>query len=157
MKFRVASLLILVGGMAHAGGTFDSTGTITGQSTTKLYPVGEGQMVMEVTVSHDVFDMATEGHPFSGMSGTCTGGAQIRGPALTGSGVCQYSNESGDMAFLKWDMDSLSPEGATMGGWTMIGGTGTHAGISGGGRFVSATNRETGAVSLTLDGAVSLP
>lgn len=44
---------------------------------------------------------------------------------------------------------------AGQGNWVIIGATGGLAGIAGGGDFTNATNRETGAQSLSLTGAVT--
>ena len=152
-----AALLLATAGIAHAGGTYDSSGVISGQSTPKLYPLADGHLVMELNSTQDSFDMEAEGHPFSGLSGTCTGGLEIRGPAATGEGVCAYSNAAGDMAFVRWNANAMTAEGAVAGTWVMIGGTGGMAGMTGGGNYTSKTDRSNGATRATLTGAVTLP
>ncbi len=158
MKKTLAAAMILTSaGMVQAGGTYDSTGVILGQSTAKLHVLGEGHLVMELTGTQDSFEMAAEGHPFSGLSGSCTGGLEIRGPAANGAGVCAYSNAAGDTAFVKWSGQGMTAEGAVHGSWTMIGGTGGMAGIAGGGHYTSKTDRSNGKTRATLTGAVTLP
>ena len=112
---------------------------------------------MELTGTQDTFEMEADGHPFSGMSGTCTGGMVIEGPAANGSGVCAYSNPAGDTAFVSWRAQRMTADGAVGGAWVMVGGTGGMAGISGGGAYTSKTDRKTGNTRATLTGAVTLP
>ncbi len=158
MKIVTAAALVLASaGLASAGGTYDSTGVIAGQSLAKIYPLAEGHLVMELTGTQDSFDMAADGHPFADLSGTCTGGLEIRGPAATGEGVCTYSNAAGDMAFVRWNANAMTAEGAVAGTWVMIGGTGGMAGMTGGGNYTSKTDRSNGTTRATLTGAVTLP
>ena len=158
MKIWTAAALVLAAtGVTHAGGTYDSTGVILGQSSAKLYPLADGHLVMELTGTQDSFEMETDGHPFSGLSGTCTGGMEIKGPTANGGGVCAYANAAGDRAFVSWSAKGMMADGAVGGTWVLIGGTGSMAGITGGGDYTSKTDRTTGKSRATLTGAVTLP
>lgn len=158
MKHLIAGVVLLAStGLAQAGGTFDSSGTIKGKSSATYHPVNEGLLVMELINTQTSFDMAAEGHPFTGMTGRCIGAVEIRGPAADGGGVCVTENAAGDSGFVKWKGDNIGADGAFNGSWVMIGGTGSMAGITGGGRFSSLTDRTTGDYVNTLTGAVTLP
>ncbi len=158
MKKATAAAMILASvGMAHAGGTYDSTRVILGQSTAKVHLLGEGHLVMELTGTQDSFEMAAEGHPFSDLAGSCTGGLEVRGAAANGGGVCAYKNDAGDTAYVKWSGQGMTAEGAVRGTWTMVGGTGAMTGIEGGGHYTSKTDRSNGKTRATLTGAVTLP
>ena len=156
-RVLVGLAVIAVAGAAQAGGSYDSAGTIKGKTSATYHPISEGHMVMEFTNTQTSFEMADPNNPLAGMTGRCSGSMEIRGPAVVGSGVCMTENPAGDKAFVSWNSDSFSPEGALNGSWVMIGGTGALAGISGGGRFSSLTDRATGDYENTLTGAVTLP
>ncbi len=156
-RYVAAALCMSVASAAQAGGTFDSTGTVTGQSTSTIHALHEGHLVLELRSTHDEFQMAAADHPFSGMSGSCTGAAEIRGASATGGGMCVYTGADGSMAANRWTVTGLGADGAFEGRWVMVSGNGTMEGLTGGGTYRSLTNPETGAQKITLTGAVSKP
>ena len=158
-KLFATALAVGIGaaGTVFAGGSFDSTGTITGQSSSKVNPIHEGHLAILLSGTQDKFTMKDPDHPFANLAGTCMGAIEVRGPAATGGGICAYQNEAGDAAFVRFTTDSLSADGAFQGDWTMIGGTGGMSGITGGGRYASKTDPSNGKTEATLTGAVSLP
>ncbi len=158
MKYLMASVALLASaGLVQAGGTFDSAGVIKGKTSATFHPISDGHMVMEFTNTQTSFEMADPANPLAGMTGRCTGAMEIRGPAVSGGGVCIAQSDGGDMAFVRWQGQNLSADGALNGSWVMIGGTGSMAGISGGGQYSSLTDRSTGDYVNTLTGAVALP
>ena len=144
-------------GAAYAQETYDATGTITAQSGAKMHLISEGHMVIELPSAQNSFEMAAPNHPFEGLTGKCTGSAELNGASATGGGICVYNNAAGDMAFTRWEVSSLGADGSFKGTWVMLGGTGEMAGVTGGGNYNSLTNRETGAQSITLTGAITQP
>lgn len=160
MKQILATTLAIgigMAGTAFASGSFDSTGTIAGQSSSKVSQIHDGHLAILLNGTQDTFTMEDPDHPFSNLSGLCMGAIEVRGPAATGGGICSYQNEAGDTAFVRFTADSLSADGAFQGDWTMIGGTGSLTGITGGGRYASKTDPSNGKTMASLTGAVSLP
>jgi hypothetical protein len=156
-KFVTLATLCATAGLAQAGESYSSTGMIKGQSTAAIHAISEGHVAFELLSTQDVFEMDAEGHPFSGMSGNCTGAAEVKGGSANGGGMCFYAAENGDTAVNSWTVNAVDQTGAIHGRWIMVGGTGGMAGINGGGTYKSVTNRETGEQTITLTGAVSTP
>lgn len=156
-RFFTLTALCASASLAQAGGMYDATGTITSQSSAVFHPISEGHMAIELLSQQTAFDMAMDGHPFEGMSGNCTGTTEVMGASATGGGMCFYESEGGGTAINRWTVTGVGQDGAFHGRWVMVAGTGDLSGITGGGTYVSVTNRETGAQSITLTGAVSMP
>jgi len=153
--FFVSAVLAALPSIATAE-TFESSGTITGQSGAVVTALGESRMIMFAPSTHDVFEMDAEGHPFADMTGNCNGTIEINGPAARGSGHCIYENAAGESLVVNWIARQFDAEGAFHGDWFVVGGTGGMAMASGGGSFVSLTDQTTGAQSVTLSGALTL-
>lgn len=150
-----AAMLAASASAAFAGGTYDSTGTATGQSSAQIIPLAENHLVMMLPSTQTGFEMEAEGHPFAGMSGSCNGALEILNGAALGQGLCVYEDGAGDTIAVRWTGENMTAEGALHGQWTIIGGTGGLTGMTGGGDFINVTDRETGEAALTLTGAVS--
>ncbi len=152
-----AAFCMALASTAQAGGTYNSTGTVVGQSTSNIHALQDGHLVLELRSTHDAFQMEAADHPFSGMSGSCTGAAEIRGASATGGGMCVYTGADGSMAANRWTVTGLGADGAFEGRWVMVAGNGKMEGLSGGGTYRSLTNPETGAQQITLTGAITKP
>lgn len=150
-----AAILIATTSLAQAE-TFDTSGTITGQSGATVTALSEGHMIMFAPSTHDAFDMAVAGHPFSDMSGNCNGTIEINGPSARGSGHCVYENTAGESMVVNWVARQFDDAGGFHGDWFVVGGTGGMAQATGGGSFVSTTDQSNGAQSITLSGALTL-
>jgi len=140
---------------ASAGQTYDSTGTIKGTSTAEITLLGDNHMVMLAPSKHEKFNMAADGHPFSGMTGSCNGGVEFLNGAALGQGLCVYQNGAGETMAVRWSGENISPDGTFHGQWIVVGGTGKLAGSVGGGDFSSVTDRNTGVQEIALTGAIS--
>ena len=79
-----------------AGGTYDSTGTATGQSSAQIIPLAENHLVMMLPSTQTGFEMEADGHPFAGMSGVCNGALEVLNGAAIGEGLCVYENAAGE-------------------------------------------------------------
>ncbi len=156
-KCMAATLFVASAGMAQAGGTHDMTGVVTGKTDATFHQISEGHMVMEFTNTQTSYDMQADGHPMSGVTGRCMGALELRGPSVSGGGMCVGQTADGDMLFVRWEGQNMTADGALNGNWTMVGGTGKMAGITGGGHYHSLTDRSTGDYVNTLTGAVTLP
>ncbi|MCR9085869.1 MAG: hypothetical protein NXH97_03895 [Rhodobacteraceae bacterium] len=155
-KFTIAALLAVAAASAHAGGTFDSTGTAKGTSQSDIFPIAENHMIMHSQTEYDSMDMSAANHPFNGMTGSCFGAIEIKVPAASGSGNCAFADGDGDLSASRWIVTGMTPEGALTGSWTVIGGTGKFAGSTGGGGFEMMNDRENGTFENMLAGAVTL-
>lgn len=155
MRLFAAALFAATTSVAHAE-TYDSTGTITGQSSATITALNEGHMIMFAPSTHDVFDMAVEGHPFANMTGNCNGTVEINGPSARGAGHCIYENATGESMVVNWTARQFDADGGFHGDWVVVGGTGEMADASGGGSFVSVTDQTNGSQTVTLSGALTL-
>lgn len=149
--------VLIAGNLALAGQTYDSAGTISAQSEAKIHVISEGHMMLELPSKQNSFEMTTPNHPFSGMTGTCMGSAEVKGAAATGGGMCVYTTTNGDMAVNRWTVTGVNADGSFNGRWVMVGGNGSMKGVTGGGAYNSLTNRETGSQTIKLIGAITKP
>lgn len=140
---------------ALAENTYASDGVITAQSSAVVTLLSEGHMLMSLPSTHNAFAMSVAGHPFSEMTGTCNGTAEVIGAAVNGGGHCLYENTSGEMLVVRWTAKHIDGNGAFHGDWVVTGGTGSLSGATGGGGFVSLTD-DTGAQEVNMTGALSL-
>jgi len=146
-------LIVLCVQPAFAGNAVDMTGTWTGMAKNQIFPISEGHMVMRLQSDYAKFDGATDG-PMASMTGACFGSVELAVPALTGDGHCVFTDKNGDTMASNWRATGMSKEGATIGEWTIVGGTGAYANATGGGAFHSLTNMETGAFQNKISGAM---
>ena len=157
MKTIFAGLVVLGSATSVvAGGTFDSTGSVKGQAASEITVLSEDHMVMLLPAKHTAFDMATPDHPFADMTGSCTGATEVIGAAVSGQGMCVYENSKGEKLAIRWLANTFDAEGKFHGTWIIEGGTGSMAGASGGGDFISNTDVTSGAQDVALTGAISL-
>lgn len=127
-----------------------------GQAQTEVMTLGEGHMVMHTNTLYATYEMDSADDPMQGMTGPCFGSMEVMAGKVAGGGHCAFTHTSGDMASIKWTATGMSPEGAVTGDWEVTGGTGAWMGATGGGKFSSLTNPETGASENTIEGEVTL-
>ncbi|MBS0125427.1 hypothetical protein [Thetidibacter halocola] len=133
--------------------TIDVTGTGHGTSTTQVMPVSESLIVVSATSMYERFETANPMNPFASASGPCFGAMKIDKGAVSGGGLCRYTDSDGDVAVVNWMAKAMTAEGRTQGDWMIEGGTGKWATITGGGTFDAGemdgayTNKITGSVT----------
>ena len=152
-RAAIAAAAAALCGPAAAETAFDSTGIVSGRSEDTRHVIERGLMAVEMRAMHDAFEMEAPGHPFSGLSGRCTGGMVARGVAASGGGVCAYEGD-GRLLLVSFAVEGFTVDGELMGAWSVVGGTGSLDGLAGGGRFVSRGAAET---TTLIVGAVTLP
>ncbi|MGP6086905.1 hypothetical protein [Antarctobacter jejuensis] len=128
--------------------TIDAAGTGHGKSTATPVPVSEGLVMVHATSMYDRFETEDPNNPFASAKGPCFGSILIDKGAVSGEGLCHYTDGDGDVAAIKWMAKGMSAEGRTQGDWMVLGGTGKWATTSGGGTFDAGgdpyTNNVTG-------------
>ena len=157
IRFQVMALAIAAGMMgAHAAEIFDAGGVGKGTNQTTIEIVSEGHMLMHTVSTYDSFESTDASSPYNGMTGKCWGSVEIKVPGASGSGNCAFVNASGDKNFNAWTVKGLGKDGALLGTWTVVGGTGKYKGATGGGSFSSLADRTTGKFVNTVEGALTL-
>lgn len=157
MKFVFG--IVIAGVVVAATGVFAETtlnsgGVASGTSDTKITALSETHMLVQSTSNYDMMKMASADHPYNDMSGQCIGSFEMRIPSATGGGHCVFSDAAGDTTITSFEATAMGPDGALIGTWAVVGGTGKFAGASGGGTFNSLTNRETGTFENKITGAM---
>ena len=133
--------------------TIDVTGVGHGNTTATAMPVSDGLVVVHATSTYDRFVSEDDNNPFAPAAGPCFGAILIDKGAVSGEGLCHYTDGDGEQAVVKWIAKGLSAEGRTQGDWMILGGTGKWASMSGGGTFDAGgdgdayTNNITGQVT----------
>ncbi|NND70382.1 MAG: hypothetical protein HKN43_02280, partial [Rhodothermales bacterium] len=133
LPIKIASVLLALctSFAALAGDILDMKGVSSGKAVSTMYQLAEGHMVLASMNEYTKFTMEAAEHPFSSMQGNCFGAIEIRVPAAGGSGNCAFSDGDGDTSFNRWTVSGMSEDGALVGTWTIIGGTGKFTGSSG--------------------------
>ena len=149
----LAAPLALLGVQAEAGQVFDASGVWSGVSTSEIHVLKEGHMVMHTNSNYETFAAEDASNPMAGMAGQCFGSAEMAPPRANGQGHCIFATGDGDTAVFQWNATGFDQTGAMIGTWSVVGGVGKFEGMSGGGHFANAVNRETGAFTNTLTGA----
>jgi hypothetical protein len=80
----------------------------------------------------------------------------VRVPAASGAGNCVFTNDAGESSVTEYTIKGMASDGAMIGTWAVIGGTGKFAGATGGGAFHSLTDNATGSFVNTVNGALIL-
>ena len=155
MKFCAAFIALAVSSItAFAGDVASVSGVGKGKATSMVEAVSKGHVLMQSVTEYKSFESVDAKSPFNGMTGKCWGAIEIKPPAASGKGNCAFTTASGDKHFNTWTATGLTKDGAVVGTWTMIGGTGKYVGASGGGKFRSLTDRDAGTFVNTVSGAV---
>ncbi|SMX38271.1 hypothetical protein [Maliponia aquimaris] len=115
--------------------TVSAKGVGHGASSTQAMPVSEGLVAVHVSTMYKHFETENPNNPFAAATGPCFGAILIDKGAVSGDGLCHYTDGDGDVAVIRWTAKGLSAEGRTQGEWMVKGGTGKWASITGGGTF----------------------
>ncbi|WP_299722374.1 hypothetical protein [uncultured Tateyamaria sp.] len=154
MSFFIAAALIATG--ASADTTIDMTTALKGTTARQMTVFSEGHMAGTLASTYERIE-AGDGHPMTGMTGTCTGHMIVQLPAGSGGGLCAFSNDAGDRMVITYDITGLNRDGGVSGSWIAHGGGGTMAGVQGGGSFVNGPDAEDGTFDQQVTGAITLP
>ena len=141
---------------AFAGELFNVGGLGKGTSQSSVVMVSEGHMLMNSITTYQSFDSVDPKSPFNGMTGQCWGVIEIKVPSASGRGHCEFTDKSGDKNHNTWVATGLAKDGALQGSWTVIGGTGKYQNATGGGKFLSLTDRKAGTFENKVEGALFL-
>jgi hypothetical protein len=161
LNMKIATGIIVLGlciGAQAAGAqqVFGGAGKISGTSTPEVTALAEGHMVVHLVSAYENFEMSVPDHPYNGMTGKCFGSVEVRVPGANGGGNCVFSNDAGETSITAFAIKGMAADGAMVGSWSVIGGTGKFAGATGGGSFHSLTDNATGKFVNTVDGALVL-
>ena len=155
--FFISTLLTAVTALPGlAGSTLDMSSVASGQTNNTVYPINEGHMIIFTDTEYTSNDQDDAGTLLTGMTGKCNGTLDLEPPTASGQGHCVFKLATGDMTFTKWVATGMNAEGAITGEWSTVGGTGVFEGATGGGSFVSATDRVTGKTQNTITGSSEL-
>ncbi|MGI9479806.1 MAG: hypothetical protein ACR2PI_24105 [Hyphomicrobiaceae bacterium] len=157
MKLCAALIALAVSSVtAFAGEVANVSGVGKGKATSMVEAVGKGHLLMQSVTEYASYKSADPKSPFNGMTGKCWGAIEIKPPTASGKGNCAFATTSGDKHFNTWTATGLAKDGALVGTWAIVGGSGKFAGASGGGKFHSLTDRDAGTFVNTVSGAVVL-
>lgn len=123
------------GASAAFAGSIDASGVGLGSSQNEVMPVSDGLVVVKTVSTYDGFEQMAADSPFVGAKGSCWGSLMIKAGAVSGNGLCNYTDTDGDTAIMSWNSNAITPDGRNQGTWSVEGGTGKWAAASGGGTF----------------------
>jgi len=152
-----ATLCILCAGGAVAETTWNQPGKGTGVTKASTVEIAEGHSLMQISSTYDTVEMQDASHPMHGAAGPCFGSVEISGTAVSGSGVCAFTDSGGDKVVLHWTADAMEASGAMAGNWTLTGGTGKWAEAEGGGTYSSLADPASGTFVNTITSKLTLP
>jgi hypothetical protein len=147
--------LVVLGSSAVAGELYDVTSVGKGKSEDVVHALSESHIIMQTQNQYSGFEGSHE--MFSQVTGTCFGTAEMKSGSLAGNGNCKFDDADGDSYFNSWTISGLAEDGATVGTWVIIGGTGKFSGATGGGDFHSVTDTSTGMFENQVTGVMMLP
>ncbi len=135
--------------------TYNVAGTGHGKSMSVPMPISEDLVVVHANTMYEGFEGEDPNSPLAGVKGPCFGSVMIDKGAVSGEGLCHYTDADGDMVLMTWTATGMAEGGRTTGDWEVTGGTGKWDGASGGGTFNAGTdamekytNMVTGEVTL---------
>ncbi len=148
IRFPALAATIVLFATPALSETINAASTGHGTSTSTAMPVSEGLVMVHAVSTYDRFDTEDPNSPFATAKGPCFGSILIDKGAVSGDGLCHYTDGDGDLVAMKWMAKGMSAEGRTLGEWMILGGTGKWDGASGGGDFDAGgdpyTNNVTG-------------
>ena len=140
----------------HAAETYDAGGVGKGTNQTTIEVVSEGHVLMHTVSAYESVVTTDASSPYNGMTGKCWGAVEIKVPGASGGGNCAFVNAAGEKNFTAWTVKGLGKDGALVGTWTAVGGTGKYQNASGGGTFSSLADRTGGTFVNKIEGALIL-
>lgn len=154
-KFFTAALAAGVFAFSPAlAETVSAKGVGHGSSSAEAMPVSEGLVVVHATSMYKHFETEDPNNPFASATGPCFGSVLIDKGAVSGGGLCRYTDGDGEMAVIEWIASGVSAEGRTQGEWMVKGGTGKWAAITGGGTFDAGGQGDD--YSNNIDGEITM-
>lgn len=151
LRFPALPAAFLVFATPVLADTIQTNSVGHGSATSAVMPVTESLIAVHATSMYDRFEAEDADNPFASASGPCFGAILIDKGAVSGDGLCHYTDADGEVAVVRWVAKGMSAEGRTQGDWMLIGGTGKWATMSGGGAFDAGgdpyTNNITGEVT----------
>ncbi len=136
--------------------TYNANGTGHGKSMSTPMPLSEDLIVVQAHTMYDGFDSENPDNPLASVTGPCFGDIMIDKGAVSGDGLCHYTDAGGDTVVMKWTASGMTAEGRTTGDWMVMGGTGKWMGASGGGTFDAGTDAMDKYTNM-VTGEVTLP
>lgn len=156
---KVTSVVIAacfaVSGTSVLAGSIDASGIGKGSVQNEVIPVSEGLIVVHSNTTYDGFEGVGDGNPLADATGKCWGSTMIKAGAVSGGGLCHYTDGDGEIAIMSWSPEGVTQDGRTTGSWSVEGGTGKWASASGGGSFDSGVT--DGVYSNKVSGEFMLP
>jgi hypothetical protein len=151
-----AMIWVASAGGALAGGTFSSNGVGHGTTSSVVYPVGEGHVVVMNMADYTNFEAEDPNNPMNGAKGPCFGEMEINKGAVAGDGYCTWVDADGESILVTWTATGRDADGNGIGEWQLMGGSGKWDGASGGGGYTviakdgspERTNVTTGEITL---------
>ncbi|WP_323766594.1 hypothetical protein [Antarctobacter sp.] len=153
-RFAALAAIVLFVSTPTFAETVNVSGVGHGSTTSTAMPASESLIVVHATSTYERFESDNANSPFASASGPCFGAILINKGAVSGEGLCRYTDADEEVAVVKWMAKGLSAEGRTQGEWMVLGGTGKWASITGGGTFDAGgegdayTNKITGEVTM---------
>lgn len=134
--------------------TMSITGMGHGTASSTPMPVSDSLIMVDVGSTYEGFETDDPMNPFASAAGPCFGSLLIDKGAVSGEGLCRYTDGDDEVAVVKWTATGMSAEGRTQGDWEILGGTGKWASMTGSGSFDAGgdgdayTNNITGEVTM---------
>jgi hypothetical protein len=154
ISVAVAACFAVCGTSVFAG-SIDATGVGKGSVQNEVIPVSEGLVVVHSNTTYEGFDGVGADNPLADATGKCWGSIMIKAGAVSGGGLCNYTDGDGDTAIMGWSPEGVTQDGRTTGSWSVEGGTGKWAAATGGGAFDSGMT--DGVYSNKITGEFILP
>ncbi|WP_417206112.1 hypothetical protein [Antarctobacter sp.] len=154
IRFPALAAIVLFVSTPSLAETVNVSGVGHGSSTATAMPASDSLIVVHATSTYERFESDDPDNPFASASGPCFGAILIDKGAVSGEGLCHYTDADDEIAVIKWIAKGLSAEGRTQGDWMMLGGTGKWAAMTGGGTFDAGgegdayTNKIAGEVTM---------
>lgn len=149
----IAAALFVFASPPALAETINITSIGHGSTTATAMPLSEGLVAVHATSTYDRFETDDADNPFATATGPCFGSILIDKGAVSGEGLCHYTDADNEQAVVKWMAKEMSAEGRTQGEWMIVGGTGKWATMTGNGTFdaggdgAAYTNNVTGKVT----------
>ena len=157
--FSTTSCLVAAFVMAGSIGTaetFDAASIGLGEVKSTVTEIHDGMVMVKAHTEYSGFDSRDPRNPLATVSGPCVGTVLVQAGIPRGSGLCHYTDKSGEDVVISWEARSMSADGRMRGIWRVEGGTGKWVGATGGGGFDSGVDAK-GEYTNIVRGALTLP
>lgn len=153
MRTTIVAAALAAFVLPSAGLAFDASGTGVGTSNTQPMPIHDGLVVVHASTDYTGFETDNPDNALASAKGPCWGSMLIDKGAVSGGGLCHYTDADGDQVVMRWTPEEMV-DGRTKGSWEVVGGSGKWMAASGGGSFDSGTtdgkyeNHVTGEITM---------